>query len=64
MHVHKYYYFTDSMNVAVDSEAENLHVKNGAHQLNAVSTQQCVIDDGAPDDRANKCSLNNSGRIR
>ena len=57
-----YVHITDSMDVNVDSEAQNLHAKNCAHQLNAISTQQCVDDDGAPDDRANKCSLHNSSR--
>ena len=52
------------MGVNVDSETENLNAKNDACQLNAISTQQCVIDDGAPDYRANKCSLGNSGRRR
>ena len=65
MYVCAYVHITESMDVnAVDSEVENLYAKNGAHQLNAISTQQCVIDDGAPDDRANKCSLSNSGRRR
>ena len=59
-----YVHITDSMDVNVDSEVENLYANNGAHQLNAISTQQCVTDDGAPDNRANKCSLNNSGRRR
>ena len=54
----------ESLDVRVDSNAENLHAKNGSHQLNAISTQQCVIDDRAPDDRANKCSLNDRGRRR
>ena len=58
-----YIIITDSMDVNVDSEKENLYAKHGAHKLNAISTQWCVIDDGAPDDRANKCSLNNSGRM-
>ena len=51
----------DSMGVNVDTEAENLYARNGAHQLNVISTQ---CDDGAPDDRANKCSLSKSGRRR
>ena len=54
-----YVHITDIMDVNVDSKVENHYAKNGAHQMNAIYTQQCVIDDGAPDDRANKCSLNN-----
>ena len=59
-----YVHIADSMDVNVNSEAENLSIRNSAYQLNAVSTQCCVIDDEAPDDRANKCSLNNNGRRR
>ena len=59
-----YVHVTDSMDVSVDLEAENLYTKNGADQLNAISTQLCVTDDGAQDDRATKCSLSNSGRRR
>ena len=56
-----YIHITDITDVSVDLEKENLYNKHGAHQLNAISTQ---CDDGAPDDRANKCSLSNSGRRR
>ena len=51
-------HITDSMDVDVDLEVESLYIEN------AFSTQHCDLDDGAPDDRANKCFLNNRSRRR
>ena len=58
-------YNTD--NVVVHEEVENLCALSSVQQMDKDnSTLQCVINDGASDDRADKCSINNhlNGRRR